>query len=229
MIAFRALGAAFMQLYTHAVASFVSNAASLVLSLPIVGIALGVALLMRSFLLLPIAVAVLVCILPNPAAAGTQFLNHLLAHGDYLTLGDYRAGLREYFVFSLRCWIVSLAITVVLAGNAVFYTRLNTPFSGFLAVLWLFALFIWLSAQLYAYPLILQQEVRKVLVVYRNALLLVVARPIYTLFLTVAWMAVVLFTSATGLVTVVGIVAGAAIQQNAAARILPTFERVDAN
>src|SRR5579871_4176973 len=164
VIALRVIGAAFMQIYTHAVASLGSNVVSILLSLPIVAVVAAGAFFSRSFLLLPLGVGLLLAVLPNPAAAGTQFLNHLLANGDYLTFGDYRAGLREYWRFALRCWLVSVAISILLIGNAAFYLRLNTSVSGFLAIVWLFVLSAWLAAHLYVYPLIMQQEVQRVLV-----------------------------------------------------------------
>jgi uncharacterized membrane protein YesL len=224
LLALRALGSAVTQLYRHAVVTLVSNVLSALLSLPIVALVIVAGILTHSVMLVPIGVAIFVGALPNPAAAASQYLAHLLAHGDFLTVADYKRGLKENFTFALRCWLLSAAVTIVAAGNAVFYLRLRTPFSGVLAVLWLFALFLWLGAQLYVYPLIMEQEVHRVVVVYRNALLVLVARPLYTLFTAVLWLAALVVVSGTGLVMIFGIALGSAIQQNAAAQIFPTFE-----
>jgi hypothetical protein len=53
------------------------------------------------------------------------------------------------------------------------------------------------------------------------------ARPLFTLVAGSVWLAELVVTSSTGLTTVIGLALGAAIQQNAFARLVPTFEHVE--
>jgi hypothetical protein len=201
-----------------------ANLAAFVLSLPLIGLLGLIAYLFRSFSVLPIGVTVVVAILPNPAAAGLHFLAREYAHTEPVYAREQWDALRRYGVIALKAWLLSVPITAVLMLNTVFYASARFPLSGLLAVLWLYVLLTWFAAHLYVYPLIIEQEVKGILVIYRNALLMTVSRPLFSYIVLPFWLGLVLACSAVGLVAVIGLAIGAAIQQNAAARILPTFD-----
>jgi hypothetical protein len=201
-----------------------ANLAAFVLSLPIVGLVGAIAYVLRSLSLLPIGVTVAMAILPNPAAAGVHFLAREYAHTEPVYAREQWEALRRYGRLALKAWLLSTPVTAVLMLNTVFYATARFPLSGLLAVLWLYVLLTWFAAHLYVYPLIIEQEVKSILVIYRNALLMTVSRPLFSYIVLPFWLGLVLVSSAIGLVAVIGLALGAAIQQNAAARILPTFD-----
>jgi uncharacterized membrane protein YesL len=184
----------------------------------------------QSFSIIPIGVAFLVGVMPNPCTGGIQFVAHELADRGPITWDDYLRGLRAYVRPALALWLVSVGVSTVILGNAAFYAvALGTSdlvphvIAAPLLATWLLIFAIWVAAHLYVFPLLLTQEVRTIPLVYRNALLMAVARPSVTLIVVPVWVGLLLLSSATGLATFIGLGLGAAIQHNTTARLLPTF------
>jgi hypothetical protein len=229
-LALRALGSAIAQVYSHVTAFLVGNLVAVVLSLPLVAMIGLLAWTARSFSIIPIGVAFLLGVMPNPCAGGIQFVAHELADKGPITWHDYLRGLRRYGRPALALWLVSVSVSAIILGNVVFYAvalgsehLVPHPLAFPLLMAWLVLFAVWVSAHLYVFPLLLTQEVRKMTLVYRNALLMVLARPSVTLIVVPVWLALLLLSSATGLATIIGLGLSAAIQHNVAARLLPTF------
>lgn len=229
-LALRALGSAVAQVYSHVTAFLVGNIVAVVLSLPLVLLIGLVAWAARSFSIIPIGVAFLLGVMPNPCTGGVQFVAHELAGREPVTWHDYLRGLHQYLRPALALWLVSVSISAVILVNAAFYAialgsshLVPHPIAAPLLGIWLMIFAVWVSAHLYVFPLLLTQEVTKTTLVYRNALLMVLARPSVTVIVVPIWLALLLLSSATGLATVIGLGFGAAIQHNATARLLPTF------
>jgi hypothetical protein len=230
ILALRALGSAIAQVYSHVTVFLIGSAIAAVLSLPLVLVIGLLAWAARSFSIIPLGIAFLIGVLPNPCTGGIQFIAHELAGHQFITWRDYLDGLRRYGPPALGLWLLSLGISVVILVNTVFYLRAlgsTTPIPHTVAfpllAIWLVVFAIWVSAHLYVFPLLLEQEVKKFILVYRNALLMVLARPWVTIIVVPVWLALLLMSSATGLVTIIGLGFAAAIQHNAAAKLLPTF------
>lgn len=220
----RAVGSAIAQVASHLTATAGSTIIAALLSVPLVVLLGAAGYLTHQYPLVPLGLLVLLGVLPNPAAAGVQYLAHQLAHHEYIYLADQAEGLRRYWRIALRLWLISTAITVILAGNLAFYaTEAHFGAARIITALWLIALVIWLAAHLYVFPLIIEQEVKRPLLIYRNALVLTLARPGFTLVVGMCWFPLLLVSSATGLILIVGLALTAGIQQNAAARLLPAF------
>lgn len=220
----RAVGAAFAQVTSHFAISLIANLTAAVLSIPLV-LLIGIGgYVTRSFGLLPLSIALLIGVLPNPVMAGVQAVARDLAHRETIYLSDQIDGLRRYWRIALKAWLFSVPITALIILNLAFYANAQFPLSSILALIWLFVLFTWLEAHLYVFPLLIEQEVKRILLVYRNAVLMAVSRPLFTLMVVLLWLALLLLCSATGLIAVIGLALSASIQQNAAARLLPTFE-----
>jgi hypothetical protein len=208
-----------------------ANLTAVVLSIPLLLLAALTSAWINSLALFPLGVALLVGILPNPAAAGLQVATHDLATGDIVYLKDQWRGLREHSGLAFRTWLVSLAISAIILVNIVFYGRAAVGAGAPLhdiarpaQAVWLLLLFLWVALHVYVYPLIVRQEVRKVQTIYRNAFVIMAARPIFTLGAALSWLVVIFVGAATGMAALVGLAAAAAIQQNALAYILPSFE-----
>jgi hypothetical protein len=229
-LALQALGSAVAQVYSHVTAFLLGNLVAVVLSLPLVLLIGLLAWAARSFSIIPLGVAFLLGVMPNPCAGGIQFVAHELADKGPITWRDYLHGLRRTARPAFTLWLVSVAISATILGNAAFYAvALGSdglvPHSIALPILviWLAIFAVWVSAHLYVFPLLLTQEVAKLTLIYRNALLMVLARPLVTVIVVPVWLGLLLLSSATGLATIIGLGLGAAIQHNVAARLLPTF------
>jgi uncharacterized membrane protein YesL len=226
----RAIGSAFRQVLTHATASLLANVMATLLSAPIILTVGAVAYGTRSLSLIPLGVALLVGVLPNPCAAGLHAVTREFAASGYATFSDHWAGLRAYFFPALKAWLLSLAVTALIVANLVFYVRALGTGSGIvrsvspgLLFAWLLVFVVWIAIHLYVFPLIVVQEVKSLRLVYRNAFMMALARPGVTACVVPIWIALLLLCSATGLVTFIGLVLCAAIQHTTTARLLPTF------
>jgi uncharacterized membrane protein YesL len=227
-LAARAIGSAFAQVFSHFTVTLLSNIAAFLVSLPLLLLIGIVAYPTRSWSLIPIGGALLVGVLTNPAAVGVQSVARDLAHQEDVDLRRQVEMLRRYALPSLKCWLTGLVITGVIVLNLVFYARSRLPIAGALQLLWLLVLWLWLAVHLFVFPLLLDQEVKTVPAVYRNAFVMTFARPVFTMVTALFWLAELTLASSTGLTVIIGLVLGAAIQQNAFSRLVPTFARTDA-
>jgi hypothetical protein len=226
-IGLRAVGSALRQVFSHFILSLGGNVTAIVLSLPIIVIVLLLATFSRSLSYVPLGIAVLVGMLPNPACMGLQTLARELAYGESPELSDQWRGLREYWRTALRAWLVSAAVTAVCFLNVAFYatqaashTSSLRGVAGPLSILWGLLLLSWLAIHVYVTPLLQAQDEPSVLLAYRNALVLMVSRPLASIVVIPVWLALLVATSATGLVTIVGLALAASLQQNALRALL---------
>ena len=229
-VGIRAVGSACHQVFSHLAVSFGGNVFAMLLSLPIVLLSIVAAFAVHSPSLVPLGIALLVGALPNPACMGLQTLARELARGDTADFGDQRQGLRMYWKVSLRAWFIGAAIAFTCVLNMAFYaTQAANPGSRLhavgapLFVVWALILFLWLGIQLYVAPLLLAQAEARVLLAYRNAVVIMLSRPAASLLVCLVWLGALVFTSATGLATVIGLALAASIQQNALKLLLPNL------
>jgi len=229
-LGFRAVGSSCYQVFSHLALSFGGNVLAMLLSLPIVLVTIGVAFVVHSLSLVPLGIALLVGALPNPACMGLHTLARELARGDTADFGEQRQALRMYWRVSLRAWSIAAAIAITCVLNMAFYatqamnpaTRLHAVAAPLFAV-WTFILFLWLGINLYVAPLLLAQAEARVLLAYRNAAVIMLTRPVASLTVSVIWLGVLVFTSATGLATIIGLALAASIQQNTLRLLLPNL------
>jgi hypothetical protein len=230
-IGLRAVGSALAQVLTHVSASLLSNLLVTLLSVPLI-VALGVvAFGTRSFSLVPLGVVLLIGVLPNPCAAGMHSVVHTLAAGEFVTFKVHWDGLRRYAGPAAVAWLFSVAVTAILLANLAFYARAAGSGTGTLRSLalplflgWLALFIAWLSLHLYVFPLLIEQEVKSIRLVYRNAALMALARPSVLIVVVPLWVSLLVVASTTGLATFLGLALGASIQHNIAAKLLPSFK-----
>jgi hypothetical protein len=229
-LGFRAVGSSCYQVFSHLAQSFGANLLAMLLSLPIVLVSIVVAFFVHSLSVVPLGIALLVGALPNPACMGLQTLTRELARGHDSDFGDQWQGLRTYWRVALRAWLIAAAITITCALNAAFYaTQAANAGSSLhavaapLFVAWTLILLLWLGVHLYVAPLLLAQAEARVLLAYRNAAVIMLSRPVASLTVSVIWLGVLVFTSATGLATIIGLALAASIQQNTLRRLLPNL------
>jgi hypothetical protein len=226
--ALRAVGSACRQVFSHLTLSFGSNVLATLLSLPVVFALIAVAFVVHSLSVMPLGLALLVGVLPNPASLGLQTIARELAHGHGAAFGEQWEAFRAHWRVGLRAWLIGASVTAVLALNVVFWatqvtnagSRLHAV-SAPLFLVWALFLLFWLGAHLYVAPLLLAQEEPRALLAYRNAAVLMLSRPVASWTAIVAWLGVLVFTSATALAAVIGLALAAAIQQNTFRLLLP--------
>jgi hypothetical protein len=229
-LGFRAVGSSCYQVFSHLAQSFGANLLAMLLSLPIVLVSIVVAFFVHSLSVVPLGIALLVGALPNPACMGLQTLTRELAHGHDSDFGEQWHGLRTYWRVALRAWLMAAAITIICGLNAAFYATQAANAGGSLHVVavplfvaWTLILLLWLGVHLYVAPLLLAQAEARVLLAYRNAAVIMLSRPVASLTVSVIWLGVLVFTSATGLATIIGLALAASIQQNTLRRLLPNL------
>jgi hypothetical protein len=210
--------------------SFGGNVLAMLLSLPIVLVSIVAAFYAHSLSLVPLGVALLVGVLPNPACMGLQTLTRELARGQTADFREQWQGLRLYWRACLRAWLVAAAVTGICVLNIAFWgtqaanraSRLHAVAAPLLIV-WTLILFLWLAVHLYVAPLLLAQAEARVLLAYRNAAVTMLSRPVASLAVSLVWLGALVLTSATALATVIGLALAASIQQNALRLSLPTL------
>ena len=229
-VGIRAVGSSCYQVFSHLTLSFGGNVLAMLLSLPIVLVSIVAALVVHSLSLVPLGIALLVGALPNPACMGLQTLARELARGDTADFGEQRQGLRMYWRVSLRAWSIAAAIAIICVLNMAFWaTQAENPAARLhavaapLFVVWTLILFLWLGIQMYVAPLLLAQTEARVLLAYRNAAVIMLSRPAASLTVSLVWLGALVFTSATGLATVIGLALAASIQQNTFRLLLPNL------
>jgi hypothetical protein len=206
--------------------SFLASVASATLALPLIAV-LALAASRTSLSVLPLGIVLLLGVLPNPALAGLQSSARALVRDDESPFKAFALGMRRHWRPATVAWLLSLPITLILLLNVGFYGGLFTRqaptglFVGPLELLWLTLLAFWLALHVYVFPLLLAQEHPTPMLVYRNAAVVVLTRPLYTLGVEVIWLCMLLFLSATGLAAVFGLMLTALVQQAAFLNVLP--------
>jgi hypothetical protein len=225
----RAVGSACQQVFSHLTLSFGTNVLAMVLSLPIVLGLIVLAFVVHSLSVVPLGIAVLVGVLPNPACLGLQAIARGLARREDPAFREQWQAFRAYWRVGLRAWVIAAAVTVVLAVNVEFYAvQALRPASGLhgvarpLFLVWALLLLFWLGIHLYVAPLLLAQTEPRALLAYRNAVVILLSRPVASWGLILVWLGVLVFASATALATVIGLALAASVQQNALRLSLPS-------
>lgn len=118
-----------------------------------------------------------------PVVSGALcFVTNQIAHGRAANWETFRRGLRGYWVKSLIVSLINLIVVILIATNILFYANvLQGTWTNFAVSAWVVVALYWLITQIYWFPMILELENEKVLEALRNALLLVIASPAFSL------------------------------------------------
>jgi len=215
MRAFRVFGRSIVDFYDemfllvgiNIVWTFLSAIVSIIILLPlsfILSLIIGADLLasLLNFAPAPVAILTLFMLAPNPATAGIYYVTHRIARERRVYFSDFIQGLKRYFFKSLLLLFANLLISALLLTNILFYTlQPPTPILRYTAIIWLYGLFLWVEMQLYGLPLLIEQSNKSILLVLRNAVLLVMSDPLYTTILLVLLLGMSLLSSLLGLTT----------------------------
>jgi uncharacterized membrane protein YesL len=135
----------------------------------------------------------LLAVLPAaPASIGLYAIGYRFVEGRVSKPGDYFAALRRYAVpawLVLGIWVAGALLLLALLW--VLPATTENTVVWLLRGFWLYLTINWAGLLIYAMPLILLQERPAVRMIIRNALVLALGRPLFTL-LTLALMAALL-------------------------------------
>ena len=135
-------------------------------------------------LLLPLT---LIAILAGgPAMAGVHNLTNPIPHEKRIEFSYFWEGLKRYYLKSWQILALWVAGIITLAMNIWFYRmwwQRGTQIAVVPVIIFLWVMVLWLGIQPYLFPLLLEQEDKRVLLVFKNAILLALVNPGFTVVL----------------------------------------------
>lgn len=127
-------------------------------------------------------VVALLAVLPMaPASAGLTLISERVSEGRTFSWRLFFDGFRAARVLAWQIyglWMLGLVLIIVNLG---FYGGITSPVGAFLTVLFLYILLIWFSFLIYLGPLSVIQADKRLRTIWRNAALLTLGRPVFTL------------------------------------------------
>lgn len=132
------------------------------------------------------AVIVMLPIVTMPLAfAGLSYLSHAAQTSPTAHIDEFWHGLRKYWRQALIVGVANLAFGMVLIGNFVLYLDQANLLLAMLRVMWLTAFLVWVCLQLYLWPLMEEMERPSLREGLRNAAVMMIRHPLFSLGLTV--------------------------------------------
>jgi len=122
-------------------------------------------------------------IAPNPASAGICYYANQVTHHRLVEFGLFWTGLRLFLRKSLLLFAISLLGLMLVLFNLTFYLSVPNDYVRLISVLFLYFLYFWLSMQFYLLPLLIEYPTRSLWVLLKNAALVALDNPGYTLIL----------------------------------------------
>jgi uncharacterized membrane protein YesL len=116
-----------------------------------------------------------------PATVALFYATNHLAHGRPAGWHTFFEGFRLYFWRSWLWGLLNVLLIAVMVSNFLFYGRSDSNW-----VIWARALVIllsvfWFTLQIYAYPLLMEQEQPHLRLALRNSLVIVLKRPLHSI------------------------------------------------
>ena len=125
-------------------------------------------------------------ILTAPASlAGAYYMTNLLAHRKPVSWRTFFEGFRRFFWLSWGWALANLLVAFVIYSNYVFYQRFGGSWVAYVQGIVLGVGILWLVLQVYVFPLLIEQEDRRLRIALRNSFVLLVSNPGLALILIV--------------------------------------------
>lgn len=140
-------------------------------------------------------VACLPVVTAIPATAGLFYATNRLAHGTSAGWRDLLDGLRRYAVVSYPWGLLNLLVAAVVVSNVVYYSQQEAGWTQAARVVLVALGIFWAMLQLYTFPFILEQERPSLRLALRNSFVIVLKRPLHSLGLVFAVLALALITT----------------------------------
>jgi uncharacterized membrane protein YesL len=116
-----------------------------------------------------------------PALGGLYYATNAQAHGKPADWRLFMEGFRAYFWLSWRWGILNVAVVGVLVGNVLFYGQVTAEWAVVGRALAGALLALWTVLQMFAWPLLMEQEDRRVRVALRNSAVILIRQPVLSL------------------------------------------------
>jgi uncharacterized membrane protein YesL len=113
-----------------------------------------------------------------------------------VSFDEFWQGFRENLKRGAMIGILNIVIVVVNVSNLVAYQHVSGAAVAVLRVVWLLALVGWFAVQLYVWPLLYAMEQPSLKGAYRNAIVMIVLNPLFTLGVWLVCIVVVVFSTA---------------------------------
>jgi uncharacterized membrane protein YesL len=134
-------------------------------------------------------------VLPLPfAAAGLAWAAAEIGEGKAINWRTFFEGGRRYWRPAYRWGLLNLVVWALIFVNFNFYSNIAATWALFVRTLVLSSAILWVSIQLYVFPVLILQETPSLRLAYRNGLVLMGSQPALTVVL-LALAAALLFVS----------------------------------
>ena len=114
-----------------------------------------------------------------PAAAGLYYATNQMAHEKAIGWRTFFEGFREHFWMSWRWALANLLVASLIVVNYLFYQGFESAWSTWVQGLFVGLFILWVLLNLYTFPLLLEQEDRRLIIALRNSLVIYIRRPLY--------------------------------------------------
>jgi uncharacterized membrane protein YesL len=138
--------------------------------------------------------ALLVLLLPNPAAGGLYGLAAVIEEGESPQFSSYWEALRAYWRRGLALFAIGLGGVLLSLFNLTFYLN-SGGWLALLSILWLYGLVFWLCLQQYLFPLLVYSSDKRLWRLYQKATYLTLGHPLFSLVLLVVAVLFVLLST----------------------------------
>ena len=128
--------------------------------------------------------ATLLIIPGPPATAGLVYLAHRVVNEQRVEISFFWQEFKGRFRTSWLVGGTSLLVLILIIVNFLFYSSLGN-FLKYAVIVWAYLFLMWLAMQVYLFPLIWEMQDPRFGWLLRNAVMLALARPGYTLVLLV--------------------------------------------
>jgi uncharacterized membrane protein YesL len=152
------------------------------------------------FLLMLMNIVTVLLIIPvvtfPPALAGLWNAANIVAQGRTIHWSDYFVGFRRYFWKAWLLALLNILVVVIVTTNTWFYSPDVAPFeisprlSAWIDAFFVVVGFLWTALQMYVWAVLLEQEDQRLRLALRNAVILFIANPGFTIVLLVLLVAV---------------------------------------
>lgn len=136
----------------------------------------------------------LTVILLPPATAGVYSVTNSLAHGTGAHFSDLWQGMRRYAWISYQWALANIAAGVIFVVCFRFYGAAGSGVGVLIQTSFAAVGVLWLTAQFYLWPFLIEQENKRLRLGLKNAIFLTLANPVYT-FILLGIVALALFLS----------------------------------
>jgi uncharacterized membrane protein YesL len=191
---FRTLWLSLKDLFEDLFVLMVVNVLWVLINAP-VGLAMALSVAANAGSSLLIALLLLGVLTIGPANAGLYTIAQRVAEGRTSSWRDFIAGLRAHAQLSWKVYGLWMFGFIIIIVNLQFYNQMANTLGSFLTILFLYFALIWIALLIYIGPLMILQNDKRIKTIARNASLMALGRPVFTL-ITLILMVVIVVLSA---------------------------------